>query len=129
MSKICEWTKNFIDYKNSFQQDVKTISQSDFGFIVDTKTGVIEYVCVEDLCDLKINFVGQRIVCYNVKKNVLWLNSNWDKLVSTNCAFLFVNIDKNEHWTIRPRNHNLIVDRKDLKKGLLVLMESISLYE
>jgi hypothetical protein len=123
------WVRKFIDYKNSFQRDVLEVKETQKGFDVKTKSGDIQYVVFDDLSKKEPNFTSERVVCLNNIKNVNWLGLNWDVLAKTNAVFLFVNPDKNEHWTIRPRHHNLIAERKDIKRGLLTLMESINLYE
>ena len=124
---LLTWTKNFIEYKNSFQRDVINIKKTNIGYEVDTKNGVIDYVVLENLSMQDFN--SQRIVCLNTKENVVWLANNWDKISQTNAIFLFVDPKNNEHWTIRPKHHNLIADKTNLKTGLLALMESINVYE
>lgn len=127
--KCKDWVRKFIDYKNSFQRDVLEVVETDQGFDVKTKSGDIQYLVLEDLTKSHADFTAQRIVCLNSLKNITWVNSNWDLISKSNVVFLFVHPDKNEHWTIRPKHHNLIAERKDIKKGLLTLMESISIYE
>lgn len=127
--KLKEWLKKFIDYRNSFKRESLQIQENDNEILVDNSKQITKYVVFEDLSNLNKKLIDERIVCLNNRKNIGWIINNWDGISNTDTFFLFVNPNTNEHWTIRPKHHSVVVEKKELKKGLIALMESINLYE
>ncbi|MFT4261686.1 MAG: hypothetical protein ACMXX9_04615 [Candidatus Woesearchaeota archaeon] len=127
--KLLAWLKKFVEYRNSFKREKLDIKEENNFLIVDNSKTLIKYLVFDDLSDLSVNLTTERVVCLNNKKNVDWLVNNWKKVCGGESFFLFVNPDTNEHWTIRPKHHDLVVEDGELEKGLIALMESIAIYE
>ncbi|MCF7871984.1 hypothetical protein K9L97_03025 [Candidatus Woesearchaeota archaeon] len=124
---IIEWTEAFIKYKDTAFRRIDSLNVENDGVLVHNKDGSsVKWVCSGYLNDLNIDSLdNQRIVCYNMLKNVDWVLENWDNLKDSRVVFYFVNVDKSESWALNPKNHHLVSEKGSLKQGLYSLFESI----
>ncbi len=124
-----EWLFKFVEYKNSFLKEKPEVERYDKGVIVKKNSSQVKYEVEEPLATRAVFEKVDVIVCLNNKRNVLFLESNWETFKSLDVSLLFVNPKTQEHWQIKPKFHDLVADRKELKTGLLSLMEGITIYE
>ena len=71
------------------------------------------------------------LVVYNTKENIDFLVKNWDALskFSRDFSMFFVNpFSRTEkRWAIYPMSHELIVEKKDLKRSIDVISSNVEM--
>ena len=124
-----EWLIKFVEYKASFRNQTSQITEEEGLVKVVNSSQRTNYLVCEDLKNFDASLNADVCACLNTKSNVLFLHDNWDEFISLNTSFLFVNPKTKEHWSIKPKFHNVIAERKELKTGLLSLMEGVTVYD
>lgn len=126
---LYEWTKQYIRFRDSIKKQIINQRFGDKDILVEKKTG-IEHYFIEPELDMLVNKIQEKeatyLVCVNSKKNISTVFSIWDKLIEQKkLTIIFANPQSNQSWLIKPRLHEQISEREQLKKGLQSLYNSI----
>lgn len=125
LSKISEWTVNFLKYKDTITRKIESIDSSGNNLIVKLKSGgTHKYLCVDTL-EGSVLEPELRLSCLNNRKNLDWVLTHWDNLVENKCSLLFANPEKSQSWAVHPAMHSSVTEKAALKPGLLSLFESV----
>ena len=109
--------EEFVRSKYLHRKEYTTLKLLDNTFILKgEKEKKITFV--EDLEELKE--IETDIITESNKKNVEWLLKNWEKVINKTFNFYFLG---RHYWAINPKSHSKIVDRKNLRKSLMSLLE------
>ncbi|MCF7866012.1 hypothetical protein K9L67_01085 [Candidatus Woesearchaeota archaeon] len=124
---LVEWTVAYIKYKDTVFRRIESLKEDSDKIIVNLKSGHKQiHLCADYLDKLNIdNLSNEKISCLNVKKNLDWLISNWNLIISKDLVFHFVNLDKSESWSINPKMHHSISEKGAIKTGLQSLFDSV----
>jgi len=135
--ELYEWTEQFIKFRNIVRRNkikyelinntIKVNIQTNKGiekeiYLIDNK--------IENLINLiPANNKKQKyyLVCLNLKKNVHFVYENWHKLsILENVLIIFAEPNTNNKWILKPHIHNKIINKENLKEGLLTLHKSVA---
>ncbi len=130
---IKEWTQTYINF-NFLKYKTNKIDEDKDGYIHSFKERgeekKVKYFFSEELKNLvkfmKITkFDKIYFVCNNTKKNVDFLISEWDKFIcESKIIILFVDVNTQNKWLIKPQLHHSIADKESLKEGIYSLHSS-----
>jgi hypothetical protein len=130
---IKEWTQTYINF-NSLKYKNNQIEMDETSYIhtyvEKGEQRKVKYFFSNELENLinhiaMIDFDKIYFVCDNTKHNVDFLISGWDKFISNpKLIILFIDINTQGKWLIRPQLHNSIADKESLKEGIYSLYSS-----
>ncbi|MFH1174073.1 MAG: hypothetical protein V1725_03015 [archaeon] len=120
--QLIEWTTRFIKFKDAMERKLQSMKEENNKIICQFKDKTLTYVCGQ-LAD----FVPEDaiFVCENTPENLDVLIKKWDAY--TQCRklmIIFVNLARNEKWSIIPYTHSLIAERESLEQGLRTLFDN-----
>ena len=126
---LTEWFVNFMKYKDSMKKEIINIETKENVVFVKYKDRDEKYLVVDKLKDINIKGLKEfnGLVTSNRKKNLDFLIDKWDNFVINNFVIHFINPNSNtdKRWSIFPKIHDFIVDRKNLRKSLEVLFSNV----
>ncbi len=61
------------------------------------------------------------VICLSNRENAEWIIKNWEKLINKENTFFFLG---SHYWALNPKNHNKIIERKNLRKSVMTLLEN-----
>jgi len=116
-----EWTKQHIKHKNLILQNLQHMEESNNEFICKYKDKTTTFSVHEQLENAARN-KNTTIVCQNNKENVELLLKQWNSFVThEHLCILFVEPKSNKKWHICPNSHDKIVEKTQLKKGIMAI--------
>lgn len=124
MKDLQTWVVEYQTYKDVFQKKLKDTKIKDDTVVLQYKDKDVIVVCREDLNGFD-NFDEDMLVALNTKGNVDWALSNWGSLVEGDITLHFVNLDTKNNWVVKPSLHNKVTPKKQLKKSLKTLFETV----
>ncbi len=140
---LSQWVVNFISHKDIFLKQIKQINKERYECCVVLSPECyssckIKYfvlpvldICIKQEADSFFADAGSFadakmfVVAFNSKKNIDFLYKNWDYFVSyKSLAFVFVNLDNNTWFALKPYVHSRVSDSLSLKKGLFSMAQA-----
>lgn len=128
--KLKDWITQRIHLQDVFSKKLKEIKEeedSELRIEYKDKTTKVHIMPFLKIPKKKSKGPSQ-IITLNTKENLDSLIENWkDFSEIDNLKLIFVNprIKENNFWTINPKLHNIITEKKALKKGLNTLFKSV----
>ncbi|MBN1275413.1 hypothetical protein JXA12_03915 [Candidatus Woesearchaeota archaeon] len=119
-----EWTKIFLTQRDLLKQELRSLEETDDGFVMHKKDSTTTKASVRETLGEPSDGI---IVCPNTRKNVEALAREWQGFSSRQeLLIVFANPDTNEKWLIKPHHHGRIADEESLEQGLLAMHEAIT---
>ena len=123
--QLREWTQHYIKFQDCMKKQIRTLTETESGFIVEEKKGKKKYI-VQEVLALDPSMKDKTfVVTLNTKENIAHLKQHWDEVASNQqLTIYFVNPNTNEKWHVQPYFHSKITE--DIPKSLDVLFTSIT---
>lgn len=129
---IKEWAITFVKHRDLHFRKIKEIKDIDGNFFeaINKDNSIIEYIVSDKLTDKEVSKIDEKkkqfIIIENTVHNIKETVTKWKKLVmNQELTMVFVNINKNDKFIIKPYVHNKITEEESLEQGLLTLHENI----
>ena len=132
-SQLKEWAQIFLKSRDVMQKSITAFENLNGDFIVHKASGDVFFLVRPELSDVGEIFekasANAGLVVLNVKRNVDFVISNWDKLSKLKglCIY-FVNPKADDKWLLYPYTHDQITERSALRRGLESLFSMVPAY-
>ncbi len=122
-----EWTRIYVKHKDMIKKNI--IKEEDKNNYIEYEYkshNKHRYFIMPELNDKDMDNINKKefstVVTRNKKENLDFLISEWEKLKEfPNLTFIFVNLELNTKWVIKPYTHSRVIDEKSLRKGLIAM--------
>ena len=128
---LFEWAEEFVKFsKLRINSNAKSQFNSSEIIIEENKNSqkIITKYFIDKSLDVLINKhvnclqkTDEKIyfICENIKKNIDILYHEWKRVIQNpNLVVIYVDLNQQTKWLIRPYSHNLIADPETLEEGL-----------
>ncbi len=119
-----EWTIAYVKYKHMNSLEDYEIAENSVRFNFEDREE--EFFLEEELDSEVLETDSDSIVCLNDEENVEFLADNWEEVKDTEKKFIFVNLEANKKFVVKPKVHDKVAAEENLEEGLKSMQEQIS---
>ncbi|MFP4111976.1 MAG: hypothetical protein ACLFPQ_03240 [Candidatus Woesearchaeota archaeon] len=133
-----DWITQRIKHQDLFTGKLKKINEkTEFHLVAEYKDKDSEIIITSKLDPKELKSIKDKqaiieIITFNTKANFNHLLKEWKEYIKhDNLKIFFVNtkIHHDNFWVIKPKVHDMITEKTNLKKGLESLFNSVEAYD
>ncbi len=125
---LLEWAYHYLDHRAKVYRRIKSIEKQKDKIVMKLKSGEEAIGIPAVRLDIKIPDKPTTLFVPNTKNNLKKLLEKWDEFAENrDLKLVFVNPDSTQemNWVIKPYIHSKITEKKNLKKGLTSMFETV----